>query len=115
MLNSLLIFVQLLHILYILFVIVTPFQNNIKLLGIHFIFIPFMIFHWYIGNNTCSLTLIEQEIRKYLGDTNYNDCFTCRIIYPIYDVTKNYQSFSIFIYTLSILLWLLTTYKLSQI
>jgi hypothetical protein len=70
--------------------------------------------HWLLNNNTCALTLIEQKLREYAtgvkGDPN--ECFTCRLINPVYDFTNNYEEYSLFIYIFTITLFLLSFYKL---
>ena len=106
--------ITLLHVLLIIFIVITPFIGNNYFLFIHAIFVPFMIFHWVINDNTCVLTLIERNIRKKMngGKVNDEDCITCRLIEPVYDFRKNYKTFTIIIYTVTILLWLISTGKL---
>ena len=60
------------------------------------------------------MTLIEMNIRQKMGngDVDENECFTCRLINPIYDVTNHYSEFSAFIYIVCILLWVITATKL---
>lgn len=73
--------------------------------------------HWILNNNTCALSLLEVEIRKKLNNgievDRKNECFTCRIIDPIYDLTANYDNYATFIYTITTLLWLISIGKLS--
>lgn len=109
----LLLFVKLLHILFIIFVVGAPFVNSNYILMLHSIFIPFMISHWICNDNTCCLTVVERNIKKRL-DKNYtdNDCFTCQLIEPIYDFKKNYKEYTIMIYVITILLWLMSSSKL---
>lgn len=65
------------------------------------------------NDNTCVLTLIERKLRKEIyGQTNDDDCITCKLIEPVYDFRKNYKTFSIIIYTITILLWLISVGKL---
>ena len=102
-----------LHVIFVLFVVVTPFTNSNYFLFVHAIFIPFLLLHWILNNNTCMLTIVERKLRKELGkNTDENDCFTCKLIEPIYDFSKNYKTFSIIIYTITILLWLISLGKL---
>ena len=93
--------------------VVTPFFNSNYFLLLHTIFIPFLIFHWICNDNTCVLTVIEKKLRKEIsGEVDENDCITCRLIEPVYDFRKNYQGFTMIIYTITILLFLLSSGKL---
>ncbi len=102
------------HFLFICFTVFVPFCNNNYLLFMHAIIIPFIILHWVLNDNTCALSQIESHIRKKLNKSNYDidDCFTCKIINPIYDFKKNNEDSSPFIYGITILLWTISTYKL---
>jgi len=143
-----------LHIIYILFVVITPFTNSNYFLLLHSITIPFMMMHWVCNDNTCVLTLIERKIREKIGKGKEEeskleggkqeskleesklegklegskqesklegskqeikkdeDCFTCKLIEPVYDFKKNYAKFTIFIYIITISLWLISIGKL---
>ena len=107
--NILLKTVVLTHISFILFVIITPFIGSNYFLLLHCIFIPFMVAHWLLNDNTCFLTLVERNIRKKL-DKDYDDdrCFTCKIIEPVYDFNKNNRDKSIFIYTITGILFMIS-------
>jgi hypothetical protein len=108
-----LICIQIVHLLYLAFVVITPFTNNTQLLVIHSFTIPFMMIHWYLNDNTCALTVLEKTVRQQVtGSTDEKDCFTCRLINPIYDFKQNYNRFSQLIYALTIGLWMITIYKL---
>lgn len=86
--------------------------NNIMLLLMHVIIIPFIILHWILNNNECSLTTIEKLIKqKYYNDNNYV-CFTCKLIEPVYDFKNNYYNFYALIYGITIILWLICIYKI---
>jgi hypothetical protein len=111
--DSILFFISVLHVLVILFVVCTPFSNSNYLLLMHIIIVPFIILHWYINNNSCSLTAMEKIIKdKTAGqNTDKEDCFSYKFIAPIYDFKKNTKDFSSFTYVLTIGLWLLSVYK----
>jgi hypothetical protein len=101
------------HIMYILFVVITPFVNYNYFLLLHFICVPFMMLHWLCNDNTCALTIIERNIKKKLNkDYTDDDCFTCKLIEPVYDFKKNNSNYQVFIYGITIFLWLITTCKL---
>jgi len=106
--------ITLLHIIFILFVIGIPLTNSNYFLMIHSIIIPFLIIHWLCNDNTCILTIIERNLKKKLYGDKYddNDCFTCRLIEPIYDFKNNYNTFSKIIYIVTIILWLISIGKL---
>lgn len=102
-----------LHFIFVLFVVVIPFTNSTYFLFLHAIFIPFMILHWICNDNTCVLTIIERQLRKYTtGKASDDDCITCRLIEPVWDFRKNYEGFTAFIYIVTILLWLISVIKL---
>jgi len=102
-----------LHIMYILFIILAPFSNIKYILVLHVIIVPFMMMHWLTNNNMCALTLAEKHIRQQLyGTSDSDDCFTCRLIEPVYDFTNNKGSMIIFIYLVTLLLWFISLYKL---
>lgn len=101
------------HILFILFVIFTPFWGNNYMLLMHAIIVPFIMLHWVMNDNTCILTVVEKALRAKAGQgVDPNDCFTCRLIEPIYDFKKNYDNFSMFLYIITTVLWGLSAYKL---
>ena len=70
--------------------------------------------HWFLNNNTCSLTLAEKFIREktYGNKANDDECFTYQFIAPIYDFNKNHESFSYFTYVATFGLWSLSIYNL---
>ena len=105
--------VTLLHIIFIIFVILTPFTFSNYFLFLYTIFIPFLIMHWICNDNTCVLTIIERRLRKEIyGTVDEEDCLTCRLIEPVYDFRKNYAGYTIIIYTITIGLWLYAATKL---
>lgn len=72
-----------------------------------------MILHWLMNNNTCALTIFEKFLRKKLNnDYDENNCFTCKLIEPVYDFKNNYETFSKIIYLGTIILWLIALGKL---
>lgn len=101
------------HLVIVLFVVITPFFNSNYLLFMHSIIVPFIVFHWITNNDMCALTLIEKEIRKRLNK-NYDDsnCFTCKIIEPVYNFKNNNVDKKSFIYNITIFLWIVSVSKL---
>jgi len=105
--------IRTLHVIFVMFVIFVPFLNIDYLLCVHLIIVPFLILHWICNTNTCALTIIEKKLRQEIyGDTKNDECITCKLIEPVYDFKKNYNKFSIIIYTGTILLWCITVWVL---
>lgn len=106
-------FITLLHLLFIIFIIVTPFLNSNYLLLLHAIFVPFMVLHWICNDNTCILTVVERKLRKDIyGTFDKDDCITCRLIEPVYDFRKNHQGFTTIIYVVTFILWSISVGRL---
>ena len=97
-----------------MFIIVVPFTNSNYLLLVHAVTTPFTILRWILNNNTCSLTALEEYMREKINGTKIEEqeCFTCRLIKPVYDFKNNYQTWSVIIYVITISLWLTSVYKL---
>jgi hypothetical protein len=70
--------------------------------------------HWYLNENTCALTIMEDYIRhKITGKPiDKKSSFIRKIVEPIYDFRMNHEDFSELIYFITILLWLYNTYIL---
>lgn len=65
--------------------------------------------HWIFNDNTCALTLLEKHLKKAVyGEVDEDECITCQLINPVYDFKRNYDTFSIIIYTITISLWLIS-------
>jgi hypothetical protein len=114
--DSLLILINIIHLVIIIFILTIPFSNSNYLMLLHIIVVPFIILHWLLNNNTCCLTVTEKYIReKTLGNNvDSKDCFTYKLIAPIYDFNKNHENFSMFIYTITICIWLISVYNISS-
>ena len=114
MINEILLkLITLIHLLLVLFVALTPFIGTNYFRLLHFITVPFIMLHWICNDNTCVLTVVERFLRKKVygegkKDKVEEDCFTCKLIEPVYDFKKNYQAFSNSIYIITIGLWLIT-------
>lgn len=107
---------KLIHLIFTLFIIVTPFTNSNYFLLLHLVFVPFLLVHWIFNDNTCAITTVERIVKKrMLGDKYIDDedCFTCQIIEPVFDLRKNYfEEYEKFLYFISTTLWLITIYKI---
>jgi hypothetical protein len=105
--------INLFHLLIVLAVIIIPFTNSPYFLLLHSVFVPFLILHWVTNNNTCVLTTTEKFFRGVKTKEEEAECFTCKLINPMFDFTKDYKKFSRMTYIVTIGLWLLSTSKLT--
>ena len=112
--ENLLYIIILLHFIFVIFVVITPFIGTNYFLLLHFITIPFLLIHWYTNNNNCVLTIIEKNIRHHLYgiEPDYSECFMYNLIAPVYDFKENNSDISVFLYASTISLWLYTCYRL---
>jgi hypothetical protein len=106
--------VTIIHFLVIIFVVITPFFGNNYVLLVHSIVVPFIILHWAYNDDSCFLTTIELSLRRrlYGRPVDKNDCLTCRIMSPIYNVTTQHEEYSRSIYIITLLLWSVSFSKL---
>jgi len=112
--DSLLIMINIIHLIVIIFVLGAPFSDSNYLILLHVIVVPFIMLHWILNNNTCCLTVAEKYIREKTSSTkiNQDDCFTYQLVAPIYDFSKNHEKFSFFIYILTTSVWTLSVCNL---
>lgn len=96
--------IRVIHCLFVAFMVVTPFIGNEIFLTYHFITVPFLILHWITNNDTCALTLLEST----LTGVEENHTFIGNIIKPIYNAHLDSKHY----YWISVLLFLITTYRL---
>ena len=56
--------------------------------------------HWYFNDEKCILTLAEYKIKKRLFKKNidYRECFTYKIIAPVYNFNRDHKKFNKFCY-----------------
>lgn len=103
-----------LHFMFVLFIVLTPFIGNNYFLVLHAIVVPFVMIHWYTNDNNCALTMMEKKIRKnlYGEEPDPNDCFTYNLIAPVYDFKKNNNDMSTLIYLVTFCLWGYTLLRL---
>jgi len=103
-----------LHVIFVLFVALTPFLNSNYILLLHAFTVPFLMLHWLVNDDTCILTIIESNLRKQIYQEEYEeeDCFTCKLIKPVYRFVDNYNSFSKLIYLITFMFWTISFGKL---
>lgn len=112
--DSILLLINVLHIIVIIFVLCAPFSGSNYLLFMHTIIVPFIMLHWVLNNNTCSLTVMEKFVRTqtYGVQPEDEECFSYKFIAPIYDFNKNNEAFSYFTYVATFSLWSISVYNL---
>lgn len=77
--------IKLIHLIFIFYVILTPFMTDNKLfLFLYVMVLLCTILHWKMSSDKCMLTLIEQKISGRESD----DTFIGKIVSPIYTVTS---------------------------
>jgi hypothetical protein len=114
MFKPLLYLIKVLHLVVILFIVVTPLLNINYLLLLHIITIPFIMFHWILNNNTCALTIAEHIItEKITGKpVDPRESFMSNLINPVYDFAHNYKELDIMLYIVVSILFLISLMKL---
>ena len=79
------IIIKMVHVLVLLFIVLTPFTNNEILISYNFIFILGMWMHWMMNSNVCVLSEIEYR----LTGIKYNEGFINNVLTPIFELPKN--------------------------
>ncbi len=104
------------HALLVCFVVISPFINSNYILFMHAVIVPFIMFHWIMNNDTCALTLMEKKLREKISGKKQEivkeECFTCKIIEPVYNFKNNYKAMSKMIYFFTTVLTLISMSKL---
>ena len=94
------------HILIILFIIITPFINDVLLLVLHIVFCVCLFTHWYLQSDECVLTLIECKLR---GIDKVNSLIY-EFISPIYNINKT--KFNKLSWIITLFMFIFSIYKL---
>lgn len=110
-----LILITIIHLFVVLFVVLTPFFGNSYVLFVHVLLVPFIVVHWILNNDSCVLTDIELNLRQKTSTIpiTKNDCITCRVMSPIYNIVDQHAEYSRSIYIITGFLWSFALYKLS--
>ena len=95
-----------LHIVFILWFVITPFTNNKPMLALHFVGGASLFVHWALGQDTCALTLIEQKLRG----VECQDSFFFNLVSPIYKISD--EELRPFVWVVSLALWGITVSKI---
>lgn len=94
------------HLFVVLFVLLAPFSNTPYILLLHFVFCISLLVHWMANSNSCSLSLLESQLRG----VPYTKSFSHQFIAPMYDISKT--SWSRFVYIITCLVMSVSFYKL---
>ncbi len=94
-----------LHVLFVLWVLVTPFTDNEPMLVLHLMVMPFLWLHWAVNDDTCALTLAERHLRG----VSANDSFFHNLVSPVYKIRD--QDLRVVCWWFSVGLWLVTLSK----
>lgn len=97
--------IWLLHVAFILWMIVTPFTSNEPMLVLHAFVCPFLMFHWIVDEDTCSLTLLEATLRGVPCEKS----FFYSLVSPIYKPRD--QDVRAVAWVATVGLWLVTLSK----
>lgn len=100
--------IRIIHLLVVIFIVVTPFLNDEYLLSMHFLIVPMIMLHWITNQSICALTEIEKLLT---GKKHDNDTFFGKVVGPIY-MFKTHGEENLFMWTLLTGLWLITLFKL---
>ena len=73
--------IQIIHILVILFIFLTPLFESEYMLTLHMVLIPFIMLHWLTNQTVCALTEIEKMVR---GEASDEGTFFGKLMTPIY-------------------------------
>ena len=77
--------IRFLHLLVIIFVIIGPFIFTCKMTLLFYIsMVVFIMIHWFLMNDTCFLTLMEQ----FFTGRKSEDTFIGKIVKPVYNITS---------------------------
>lgn len=94
------------HCLIVAFVILAPFTNNPAILIVHITFGLCLIVHWFANSNTCSLTLLEANLRG----IKITETVSQQFVGPMYDVSASEWSNIVWIVTMTVMC--ISMYKL---
>lgn len=74
------VFISILHVLFVLWMLLTPFFGGLDQLLLYCIIVPFLVAHWLLNNDQCALTLLEQWLRG----VELHESFIHKIVSPVY-------------------------------
>ena len=107
--------IQLLHILLIVFVVVTPFlatklprEQSVPYLIMHIAICISLLVHWSLNDSTCALTIAECYVRGVPA----TESFMHRLVSPVYVISD--QKLGTFSWWTTIILLLISIFQLGN-
>lgn len=97
-------FIKLIHCIIVAMMLFVPFSNNRILLSCYIMYVPFIVFHWILNDDTCALTLLE----CYLTGNSKEESFVGRLVGPVYNITNNH------IYIITFVLYMIAVIRLGK-
>jgi hypothetical protein len=73
------------HFCFLLWILVTPFLNDLRQLEFYGMIIPFIFYHWSVNDDTCAMTQLEMM----LTNQEKEKTFMHRVVSPIYVMEEN--------------------------
>ena len=101
--------VRVLHVAIVVAFFYFPFSGDDTMLLLHAIAVPGMVFHWWMNNDTCALTLLEQ----YLTGKDKGETFFDMLFGSIYRIPGWIQTGPV-PYLLAIGLWLYSVWQIRR-
>lgn len=98
--------IKLIHILFIVWFVITPFTSSEPALVMHLFTAPFLMLHWAMNADECSLTLMEMKLR---GIEKCEHSFMWNVVSPIYKPRD--ADLKSVAWLVTIALWLVTLSK----
>jgi hypothetical protein len=114
--------IQCIHLLIMLFILMTPFFGSEYYLSLHFLVVPFIMLHWVTNQTVCALTELEKLVRggcaseetifgKIVDPIYKSESFMGRIIAPFYTF-EDWETETLAVWVGLTALWLITLFKL---
>ena len=91
--------INILHLLFIFFILFAPFSDIPAILTLHIVSCICLIIHWCSNSDQCYLTQLEQ---KYRGISD-SKTFTYKLVSPIYNINEIYFNKIVWIVTFIVL------------
>jgi hypothetical protein len=77
--------IRFLHLLFVVFIIATPFVvSDSAILTLYLLISGLMMFHWIVDDDTCALTLLE----SWAMGSSKPETFVGRLVAPVYRVSN---------------------------
>jgi len=78
--------ISVLHFIFVVYVLIVPFvSSSLPIMGLHAAILTSLLLHWYLNNDICVLTLLEQFLFPN-PNNNKDELFFQKLIGPIYNI-----------------------------